>query len=625
MTDLASIAEVLRERGFPRQAVLLECPKGAIYAQALIQGDWEERIREALGDDVYAALQAVVSDPVDWGFEVAEIDEPFEPLEIEVENKLDLGVLREADRIFESLVELCNRGDNLVHTAAQEILGSDEEKIFQVWKDADVVHEDRERVDRKLIRRDLERDVERMRKVLPIMHVPVIIFQEYRRALRRAPVLPFPAGFREMVAAVTSDPDEPKIGEYEDEIRAFREPLVEMAKQLLSSRDLLEPYIDPIIDDLQSSHRGRVIARGLRWLPAVSTIENVFTDQNIEYGKEYVELDQGISMNEQKGLEGVLKQPIEFRRWFHDIDIGHVMRQTRAIHSGLVHLVEGGEVTNPEAHETSICQNHGGYPNLKYPESVLNELKTIAAETGQFLKDLPSLEDMVVPRRLRNRKSLRFAVRELPKDPLDVTFGNDGACCVAVSTKLKDLINGFSVPSFLLEPCVRLFGVYRLDVNTEKRVGFVLTFETRDARQVYRLNRYETAEQKLLSMIFEPSNNRLMLSCNSLELSRTGLAGGRATVEKLVEYVESWFVHYAQTHGFDGVMMGGHGYNTSVNYRRKDAQQVLVEEPYACEVKGTHPFFSDIFTGRYKEADETVSQCTRPGKCYWLWRAEGEE
>jgi len=120
-------------------------------------------------------------------------------------------------------------------------------------------------------------------------------------------------------------------------------------------------------------------------------------------------------------------------------------------------------------------------------------------------------------------------------------------------------------------------------------MGFVLAFESKD------------------------SYGKEILACNSLELSRLGISGGNATVQKIVEYAENWLIGYAQQHGYAGVSMGRHSYNTSQNFstRRRD----IVEDQLRFRQLGV-TFYSDIFA---LNKGELVMK-TRPKSCYWLWK-----
>ena len=208
---------------------------------------------------------------------------------------------------------------------------------------------------------------------------------------------------------------------------------------------------------------------------------------------------------------------------------------------------------------------------------------------------------MATSTQLRKKKDHTYILEEMPKNPLDVTFGNDSGCCIFVPEDISKLQNGVFVPRYLTNPHVRLFGVYRHDAGngtSEKsrsakvqRMGLVLAFESKG------------------------SYGKEILACNSLELSRLGISGGNETVRKVVEYAEQWLIGYAQEHGYAGVTMGRHSYNTSRNFSARSND--IVEEQMRFRQAGV-TFYSDIFM---LTKDESVMK-TRPRSCYWLWKKE---
>ena len=207
-------------------------------------------------------------------------------------------------------------------------------------------------------------------------------------------------------------------------------------------------------------------------------------------------------------------------------------------------------------------------------------------------KKYPDIFALPTPSKLKRKKHLKYLIEEMPKDPLDVTFGNDSGCCIFVDDDVKKTGNGMFVPYYLVHPGVRLFGVYRTEKSRRQRMGLVVAFET------------EYADKR----------KGKILACNSLELSILGLAGGETTISRLVDYVEGWLVEYAKQNGYVGVCMGGHSYNTSLNYssRKNDVVKdtlVFSNSPLF--------FYSDIF-----RADDDRSMLTRDHSCYWLWKKE---
>ncbi|HII71123.1 TPA: hypothetical protein HA265_00005 [Candidatus Woesearchaeota archaeon] len=183
-------------------------------------------------------------------------------------------------------------------------------------------------------------------------------------------------------------------------------------------------------------------------------------------------------------------------------------------------------------------------------------------------------------------------VEELPKDPMDVTFGNDSGCCIFVPESTNDLNNGIFVPVYLLDLNIRLFAVYRLENGGDKkhRMGLVVAFDT------------------------HTENGRNILACNSLELSAYGVAGGKPALCKLTNYVEDWLIGYARRHRYHGVAMGSHSYNTSANFSGRKGDVVRQTLIFNTEGEALNPFYSDIFDWD----SENALMKTRENACYWL-------
>lgn len=253
--------------------------------------------------------------------------------------------------------------------------------------------------------------------------------------------------------------------------------------------------------------------------------------------------------------------------------------------TGLKQILDLGPITNPKADSLSILQNHARFPNVMYPRNIMNEIQRLSDKIETLLNDFPDINDLAAPSKLKKKKDLTYTIKELSKDPLDVTFGNDSGCCIFVSDNIKELGNGYSVPLYLNDNAIHLFGVYRKTESKEHRLGLVLAFETTESDSKF-------------------------LACNSLELSRYQIAGGKQTISSIVDYAEDWIIEYAKTNGFDGVCMGKHSYNTSANYSGKTDK--LVKEPLIFTGK-RKPFYSDIF--EFKKPIQT-----RENRCYWLWK-----
>ena len=79
--------------------------------------------------------------------------------------------------------------------------------------------------------------------------------------------------------------------------------------------------------------------------------------------------------------------------------------------------------------------------------------------------------------------------------------------------------------------------------------------------------------------------------------------------------MENWLINYAQEYEYDGITMGKHEYNTSVNFSSRVGD--VVEEGLLFRGK-YGGFYSDIF--QFDKKNKTM--VTRPESSYWLWRKQ---
>jgi len=295
--------------------------------------------------------------------------------------------------------------------------------------------------------------------------------------------------------------------------------------------------------------------------------------------------------------QDVLEEDLNYKRYILE-EFTYKVTDMRKIAIGCEQIAAGGTVLNQKEHRYSVAQNHARFPNLDYTEQQRATFRDYGKSLQELLQKIPDISDIVLPRRIRQRKDVDFSVEELVKDPMDITFGNDAGCCIAVSTNREDLINGWTVPHYQLDPHIRLFGIYRSMGQKRTRVGLIPAFET--------------AFQRAFSG--NVPREKTILSCNSIELSSVGIPGGTETKTELTRYAEQWIQTYAQTYGYYGATMGHHSYNAAVRFSQHTENMVREPLAFIGRIQGFH---SDIFQ-RTPDARQNYIYRTKPHSCYWI-------
>jgi hypothetical protein len=284
---------------------------------------------------------------------------------------------------------------------------------------------------------------------------------------------------------------------------------------------------------------------------------------------------------------------------------------------GIQQIIEGGPITRPHEGRTSKSQNKARFPNISYPSELVTELASIAGEMQQLLDDFPDVSRITEWSLNSSRRACditEYVIEELPKDPLDVTFGDDAGSKISVSgIPEEQSVEGLCIPHYLLDDAVRMFAIYDQTTDSDpqkrKRIGLIMAFETQ-------------AEGS------SPDSDEKYLSCNSIEISVNNMIeekkSGSPAKRSLVEYAEEWLIGYAQKHGYHGVTMGIAEDNPVV----PDSKPLSIYSGqfFSCPVEevlehtGEYLFYSDIFELRKDESGKRL--VSPPGTNYWLWRRQ---
>lgn len=170
------------------------------------------------------------------------------------------------------------------------------------------------------------------------------------------------------------------------------------------------------------------------------------------------------------------------------------------------------------------------FPDVEYgTEEIINLEAHIAEYEHIFTSKLDNLGEV------------RYTIRPERLMPDDVTFGNDGGCCLAIGEEIYE--PNTDVPFYMLDKATIVFGIYQqAGKRKERRTGILLAFATLD------------------------TDNDPVLLCNSCELSEASNPLGTAGLNRLVTYVNDYIQRFSEAAGFKRVAMGNHNYNTAKNF-----------------------------------------------------------
>jgi hypothetical protein len=580
--SLSEIASKLREKGLSRQATLLQSANGRIYAETLLNRPWRHEVIDAISMDTLLDLEEIAIGSSNLKNKL-EGRSPFSarkytraPLEIKLTGYgLNIEQLRSGSETLDALEELCSQADKLIYTNVQEYAKEKPDTLLEIYRHSQNFAENKEetlhRISRSLrtrlkqlqafIKIDsdfiTEKAIELLSDILPAYQDDSKLAVEYRAEAIQTYAL-----------SVINDP--------ELDAKNFEQHW--------------QHHLDTL-DEKIMKHAFEAINNGINGLDLGGGDTNNFLDE--KQLKLFLQIEHSLGHGDL--YQQLLKAPLNLRSRFCDIYPSH-LDNFRSTLTGMQQIIDGGLITDPTKPEISTRQNHNGYPNINYSEETKRTLNKIVSQYMNLLTEVPDLSSLPIASRLRKRREHQFSMSEMPKNPLDVTFGNDSGACINVPIEYEKLANGESVPHYLDHPSVRLIGTYLYSGNGKKnRMGLVLAFD---------MHRADDPDYRVLA-------------CNSLELSKFQVPGGAPIIESISEYAENkWLPSYAKRYRYQGATMGGHSYNTSANHSQKSGD--VVQDFLVLKGGVNTPFFSDILSW-----DTNLKNLTlRPNSSYWLWKKE---
>ncbi|MDO8656384.1 MAG: hypothetical protein Q7K45_04040 [Nanoarchaeota archaeon] len=636
--SLDTLAQELERKRLLRQAVLLRSKNGKEYGKSLLHPQWKDQVQLALGEKLYTDLQKELEQFENpegrllsqiFGERKPKIRfQEFQPrkysasaLEIHLENTFDFPTLQRTAEITAKVSELVVGTYKIVYAEVHEKAGTNDEMLYDIYKDDDHIP-DRDLTSAELknlagdYHHKLSGRIARLQRLYELSSPSMITFNELNMVQEMLSQVKSQLGetgeilFTEETGSHRDKYDllQEKYGDKVDAlIKDAVPPVIAEGNRVLKDKQAFSTFFGQWVEKEKKEKSKRVIEIARRNVKLALDHDDFLQDDYVRQNDPFYSLDiylndyEIIVPAETDTLHLLWKSALSVRQNFLGDRYNVELRFCFNTLVGLQQIIEGGPITNPEASPISVVQNHAGFPNISYSADTKTKLEEIVGQLRPLLDSLPDISDLTTSTKLRKKKDHRYILEELPKNPLDVTFGNDSGCCIFVPEDASKMQNGSFVPTYLTNPYVRLFGVYRSDASNgsggkklnekAQRMGLVLAFESKD------------------------SFGREILACNSLELSRMGISGGNATVKQIVEHAENWLIGYAQQHGYAGVSMGRHSYNTSRNFsaRSKD----IVDEQLRFRQPGV-TFYSDIFA---LNKGEHIMK-TRPNSCYWLWKKE---
>jgi len=628
---LTEIIKRFKEKGFERQAVLLEDDDCSFdYILALTNPFWEAEMKQRLGIGLYQMLLA----------EKAEVDEQISksggkttipmfsekprtveltPLEVTVATEFTEDILHKAAEATATIHDLAATIRFAIYREVERKTKGNDDLLYRIGKDVDLfedlVQQDESEI-MSTYHSKLKNRVDRLARLQGLSAPEIVIINEAKMLIdmidpefkryENPKILnqKLDQDREQLEAAFSGQELEQKITELQtsfseslgldllsiqsvtNKIFLDTELLKKKAMEWFNYNNQLESKRERVIKHVKE--KIKLFADGSREAFTHDAEDTIFNRESIStfLNEESVAYKIGNEINALYNISlAIRKKFIEYA----EIEL----KNYQNVLVGLQQIIAGGIVTNQKADPVSMRQNHNLFPNISYSKKVMVKLKEYEQKLRDELNNLPDFFDLAATTKMRKQKVHTYLAEELDKNPLDVEFGNDSGCCIFVPKDPKEMVNGFTVPYYQIDKRIRLFGIYHTRSERKDRMGLVPTFDT------YR----EAAKRR----------DSLILACNSLELSRFGIGGGLHTINQLTDYVEEWIIEYAKQYGYIGAVMGSHNYNTSANFSKR--KQSIVEEPlFFAGLRS--PFYSDIFTHN----EQTKEVYTRKGSCYWLWK-----
>ncbi|MBL7051654.1 MAG: hypothetical protein ISS01_01040 [Nanoarchaeota archaeon] len=195
--------------------------------------------------------------------------------------------------------------------------------------------------------------------------------------------------------------------------------------------------------------------------------------------------------------------------------------------------------------------------------------------------------------------------------PKDISFGNDGGCCIAanICNTRGDLGNSNYIPFYQLDDATIVIGIYQKAVLS---------------RSKKELNRKKRRVGMLLVHAGINLENRAVQGVNSLELSSAMNPLSNKPLKELTNNCLRYVDQLGIESGFEGLVMGNHYYNTAINYLPTNLTllSTLIDQNNKGEIiklpdyvaEGKQRWYSEIFDKHGNSREKTIVWIRKPGE-----------
>ncbi len=253
-------------------------------------------------------------------------------------------------------------------------------------------------------------------------------------------------------------------------------------------------------------------------------------------------------------------------------------------------------------------------------EAVLNDYTYVTVQDFDTMKihnlrsHVSEIEDPnLISTRIKNVAEAEYSCQVEELLARDVSFGNNGGCCIAVNILNEDngdeIGNEDSVPFYQLDQGTIIVGIYQKAVLSKSNNI---------------LNRKKRRVGMLLVHAGANLENRAVQAVNSLELSSSMNPLSKKSLEKLTKHCLRYVDQLGLESGFEGLAMGNHNYNTAFNYLPENLKfrSLLKDKKKKDEImklpdhvsEGEQKWYSEIFDEKGNSKENTIIWIRKPGE-----------
>ncbi|MBT3324533.1 hypothetical protein HN840_03850 [archaeon] len=232
------------------------------------------------------------------------------------------------------------------------------------------------------------------------------------------------------------------------------------------------------------------------------------------------------------------------------------------------------------------------------------------SKVSNLQEHIDNIEDPdLISSRVKNVAEVEYSCQVEALLPRDVSFGNDGGCCIAASilnpNNQDQIENEDYIPFYQLDEGTIVVGIYQKAVLSKSKKE---------------LNRKKRRVGMLLVHAGIDLENKAVQAVNSLELSSAMNPLSNKSLEKLTRHCLGYVDQLGIENGFEGLVMGNHHYNTAVNYIPKNLRLLSILKDGSDEImklpdhtlEGKQEWYSEIFDKNGNSKKKTIIWIRKP-------------